>query len=160
MQIAQQKVVTIDYVLTNDRGEEIDRSEGGNFAYLHGSSNIISGLENALDGKQAGDELSVNVAAAEGYGERDERLVQVISREMFNVNDPVEPGVQFNAVASDGQAVVVTVTKVEDDQVTIDGNHPLAGEDLNFQVKVVDVRDATDEELSHGHVHGPGGHHH
>ena len=159
MQIEPQKVVTIDYTLTDDKGVIIDRSEGGNFAYLHGAQNIIPGLENALEGKSAGDEVQVSVEPQEGYGERNDELAQEVPREMFGDNEP-EPGMQFNAQTPDGQMITVTVIEAEADKVVIDANHPLAGVNLNFDVKVLEVREATEEELSHGHVHGAGGHDH
>jgi len=160
MQIAQQKVVLIHYTLRNDAGEVIDSSSGGDaLAYLHGQGNIIPGLEKALEGKQAGDKLSVKIGPAEGYGERDAKLVQQVPRRQFGGAN-VQPGMQFHAQTSQGNARVVTVTGIVGDMVTVDGNHPLAGENLNFDVEVADVRDATAEELEHGHVHGPGGHHH
>jgi FKBP-type peptidyl-prolyl cis-trans isomerase SlyD len=161
MLIAQDKVVLIHYTLTNDRGEVLDSSSGGEpLAYLHGQGNIIPGLEKALAGKQAGDKLDVKVAPAEGYGERDDQLVQQVPRRAFSGAQDVKPGMQFHAQTSGGHARVVTVTRVAGDMVTVDGNHPLAGEHLNFAVEVTEVRDPTAEELSHGHVHGPGGHHH
>jgi FKBP-type peptidyl-prolyl cis-trans isomerase SlyD len=160
MEIAAQKVVTIDYTLTDDSGKVLDQSEGGNFAYLHGASNIIPGLENALTGKQAGDELSVSVTPAEGYGERNDALTQVVPRDAFNMEGDLQPGMQFHAQSPDGNMIVVTIASVDGDNITIDGNHPLAGVNLNFEVKVVDVREANEEELSHGHVHGPEGHDH
>lgn len=160
MEIAAQKVVTIDYTLTDDSGKVLDQSEGGNFAYLHGASNIIPGLENALTGKQAGDALSVSVSPAEGYGERKDALTQVVPRDAFNMEGELQPGMQFHAQSPDGNMIVVTIAQVEGDNITIDGNHPLAGVNLNFDVKVVDVRDANEEELAHGHVHGPEGHDH
>ncbi|HHH36230.1 MAG TPA: peptidylprolyl isomerase [Gammaproteobacteria bacterium] len=157
MQIANNKVVTIDYVLTDDQGNVIDRSEGGRFAYLHGANNIIPGLERALDGKEKGDSLAVSIPPEEGYGQRDESLTQVVSRSAFESPDDIEVGRQFHAQSPEGQPLVITVVAVADDEVTIDGNHPLAGANLNFDISIVDVRDATEEELSHGHVHGPGG---
>ena len=161
MNIGQDKVVLIHYTLTNDQGEVIDSSSGGDpLAYLHGQGNIIPGLEKALEGKQAGDKLDVKVAPGEGYGERDDKLVQQVPRRAFSGAKDVQPGMQFHAQTSGGQMRVVTVTRVVGDMVTVDGNHPLAGENLNFAVEVTEVRDATEEELSHGHVHGPGGHHH
>ena len=159
MQIAEQKVVTIDYTLTDDQGTVIDQSEGGKFAYLHGARNIIPGLEKALEGKGAGDAVKVEVAPEEGYGPRDDNLQQQVPREMFGEHEP-QPGMQFNAQTPDGQTITVTVVKAEGDQVTIDANHPLAGVSLNFDVQVVDVRDATEEEQSHGHVHGADDHDH
>lgn len=161
MQIAQDKVVLIHYTLTNDGGEVLDSSSGNApLAYLHGQGNIIPGLEKALEGKQAGDKLEVKVAPAEGYGERDDKLVQQVPRRAFGGVQNVQPGMQFHAQTSQGQTRVVTVKNVIGDMVTVDGNHPLAGEHLTFAVEVTEVRDATEEELSHGHVHGPGGHHH
>ena len=160
MEIANEKVVTIDYTLKDDEGNIIDQSQGGQFAYLHGAQNIIPGLENALTGKQSGDEVNVSISPEEGYGPRDESLQQVVSKEMFASPDEIEVGRQFHAQSPSGDVLTITVTGVDGDQITIDGNHPLAGVNLNFDVKVVDVRDATPEELSHGHVHGPEGHEH
>lgn len=160
MQIAKHKVVTLDYTLTDDKGNVLDSSENGDFIYLHGANNIIPGLENALAGKKSGDELKVSVTPDEGYGQRNDALTQVVPKEAFDTADDLQVGQQFHAQTPEGQYVMITVTHIDGDQITIDGNHPLAGVDLNFQVKVLDVRDATEEEVSHGHVHGPGGHHH
>lgn len=160
MTISANKVVTLDYTLTNDEGTVIDKSEDGNFLYLHGASNIIPGLEQALEGKTVGDELTVNVEPKDGYGERNDEMTQVVPREMFGDVSEIEPGMQFHAQSPDGQMLVVTVVEADEENVTVDGNHPLAGVNLNFDVKVVDVRDATQEELDHGHVHGPGAHEH
>src|SRR5699024_1760339 len=118
------------------------------------AGNIIPGLEKALEGKQAGEQVAVRVPAAEGYGERDDALMQDVPMEMFQGVEQVEPGMRFQAQTSAG-VQIVTVTKIDDSQVTVDGNHPLAGTPLNFDVNVVEVRDATEEELTHGHVHGP-----
>lgn len=160
MQIAKHKVVSIDYTLTNDAGDVVDSSAGGEpLVYLHGMHNIISGLENALEGKSAGDTLQVTIAPKDGYGERVDAMVQTVPRELFQGVDQLEVGMQFQANTDSG-VQVVTITAVEGDEVTVDGNHPLAGENLNFDVTVVDVRDASDEEIEHGHVHGPGGHQH
>ena len=161
MLIGSEKVVLIHYTLTDDSGQVLDSSSGREpLAYLHGKGNIIPGLEKALEGKQAGDKLNVAVEPAEGYGERDERLVQDVPREAFENVDEVNPGMQFQAQNEQGQARIVTVTKVADDLITIDANHPLAGANLNFDVEVTEVREPTAEELEHGHVHGPGGHNH
>lgn len=160
MEIAQQRVVYIHYTLTNDAGEVLDSSRGNEpLAYLHGAGNIIAGLESALAGKQAGDKLNVRVEPSQGYGERDERLVQDVPRRAFEGIAEIQPGMSFQAQSNQGPMRVV-VTRVAGDMVTVDGNHPLAGEALNFDVEVTQVRDASQEELSHGHVHGPGGHHH
>ena len=160
MQIAQDKVVLIHYTLKNDSGEVIDSSSGGDpLAYIHGQGNIVPGLEKALEGKQVGDTLSVKVGPAEGYGERDDKLVQQVPRRQFGSAN-VQPGMQFHAQTSGGHTRVVTVTRIVGDMVMVDGNHPLAGENLNFDVEVTEVREPSEEELAHGHVHGPGGHHH
>lgn len=160
MQVAENSVVLIHYTLTNDQGEVLDSSSGGEpLAYLHGSGNIIPGLEKALEGKQAGDKLVVKVAPADGYGERNDALIQQVPKRAFQGVAQIQPGMSFTAQSSQGP-MQVTVTAVAGDMVTVDGNHPLAGETLNFDVEVTEVRKATLEELSHGHVHGPGGHHH
>jgi len=160
MQISDNTVVTLDYTLTDDDGNILDSTQGqGDFAYLHGASNIIPGLENALAGKVAGDEVKVHIEPAEGYGEQMDEMVQVVPRDMFQVEEEINLGMQFQAQSSSGQMVVVTVTDITDDNITVDGNHPLAGTPLNFEVKVMDVREATAEELDHGHAHGPDGHH-
>lgn len=160
MQIADKTVVTIDYTLKDDNGTILDSSSDGQFTYLHGANNIIPGLENALTGKSSGDEVNVTVIPAEGYGERNDSMVQAVPRDMFDSEQEIQVGMQFHAQSPEGEMIVVTVTDVEEDDITVDGNHPLAGKNLNFGVKVVDVREATSEELDHGHVHGPGGHHH
>ncbi|KJK01078.1 peptidylprolyl isomerase [Pseudomonas sp. 21] len=161
MQIAANKAVSIDYTLTNDAGEVIDSSAGGApLVYLHGAHNIIGGLEKALEGKQVGDELDVTVEPAEAYGEYSAELVATLTREMFEGVDELEVGMQFHASAPDGGMQIVTIRDIEGDDVIVDGNHPLAGQRLNFKVKVVDIRDASAEEVAHGHVHGEGGHHH
>lgn len=160
MQIADKMVVTIDYTLKDDNGTILDSSSDGKFAYLHGAHNIIPGLENALTGKSAGDEVNVSVSPAEGYGERNDSMVQAVSRDMFDSEQEIEVGMQFHAQSPEGEMIVVTVMDVADDNITVDGNHPLAGVNLNFGVKVIDVREATTEEIDHGHVHGPGGHQH
>ena len=160
MQIQAHKVVTLNYTLTDDDGNVIDQSNDGSFVYLHGANNIIPGLESALDGKQAGDALDVKVEPADRYGERDAAKTQEVPRNMFPEDTDIEPGMQFHAQGPNGEVLVVTVAKVEGDTITVDGNHPLAGVPLNFAVEVVNVRDAKQEEIEHGHVHGPGGHHH
>jgi len=161
MQIAQNSVVSIHYTLTNDGGDVIDSSAGSEpLVYLHGAGNIIPGLENPLVGKAAGDTLQVRVAPVDGYGEVDINLIQQVPTAMFQGSDTIEPGMTFQAQDQSGYIQRVTVTAVNDNTVTIDANHPLAGQHLNFDVTVVDVRAASQEELDHGHVHGAGGHHH
>lgn len=159
MQVADNMAVSIHYTLTNDAGETLDSSIGGDaLVYLHGKGNIIPGLEKALAGKSVGDKLSVSIAPADAYGEYHEEMVQVIPRKMFEGIDTVEVGMQFHADVSSGPGIV-TVVKVDGDDITIDGNHPLAGETLNFDVEVVDIRTATEDELAHGHIHGAGCNH-
>lgn len=161
MLIAANKAVSIDYTLTNDAGEVIDSSAGGApLVYLHGAGNIIPGLEKALEGKTTGDELDVAVEPEDAYGEYLAELVSTLNRSMFEGVDELEVGMQFHASAPDGQMQIVTIRDLDGDDVTVDGNHPLAGQRLNFKVKVVDVRDASEEEIAHRHIHGEGGHHH
>ncbi|MCE8032506.1 MAG: peptidylprolyl isomerase [Halomonas sp.] len=160
MQIAQNSVVAFHYTLTNDAGEVLDSSEGRQpLTYLHGAGNIIPGLEKQLEGREAGDKLNVTVAPEEGYGEVQPQLVQEVPRDAFQGVESVEPGMQFQA-QTQGGPLMVTVTKVEGDTVTVDGNHPLAGQKLNFDVEIAEVREASQEEIEHGHVHGEGGHQH
>jgi FKBP-type peptidyl-prolyl cis-trans isomerase SlyD len=161
MLIAANKAVSIDYTLTNDAGEVIDSSAGGApLAYLHGAGNIIGGLEKALLGKQVGDELEDSVEPEDAYGEYSAELVATLNRSMFEGVDELGVGMQFHASGPDGGMQIVTIRELEGDDVIVDGNHPLAGQRLNFKVKVVSVRDASEEEVAHGHIHGEGGHHH
>jgi FKBP-type peptidyl-prolyl cis-trans isomerase SlyD len=160
MQIQDNSVVSFHYELTNDAGEVLDASAPNNpLTYLHGAGNIIRGLEAQLAGKTAGAELKVTVQPEDGYGTHREDLVQEVPRQAFPEPDKLEAGMQFSA-QSDRGTLPVVITKVTEDSVTVDGNHPLAGQVLHFAVRIADVRDASPEELSHGHVHGPGGHHH
>ncbi len=153
MVIADQKVVSIHYKLTNDDGTVLQESAADEpLSYLHGSGNIIPGLESALSGKTIGDKLSVSVDPEQGYGARNDALVQELPRKLFEGIDVIQEGMQFQAQSDQG-AQVITVTKVDGDRITVDGNHPLAGQTLNFEVEVDSVRDATAEEISHGHVH-------
>jgi len=160
MQISKNKVASFDYTLTDNEGTVIDSSKGHEpMAYIQGAGFLIPGLESEMEGKAAGDAFQVKVEPGNGYGERDAELVKLVGRDMFGEVEDLQPGMQFEAEGEDG-VEVVTVTEVNDDGVTVDGNHPLAGVTLNFDIKVVDVREASAEELEHGHVHGPGGHHH
>ncbi|MCW8956842.1 MAG: peptidylprolyl isomerase [Gammaproteobacteria bacterium] len=159
MLIDNHKVITINYTLKDDDGKLIDESNDGSFCYLHGADNIIPGMEQALHGKSKDDQLQLSLKPEQAYGEYVEALTQVVDRSMFDVNDTIEAGMQFQAQSENGQMIMITVTKVDGDNVTIDGNHPLAGETLHYDITVIDVRDATEEEISHGHVHMPGHHH-
>ena len=160
MQIADQKVITLNYILKDDEGNIIDQANDGSFVYLHGALNIVPGLEKALTGKAVGDAVSVSVAPEEAYGPRDDQRIQEVPRDMFPEDTEIEAGMQFNAEGPDGEQLLVTVAKVESDSITVDGNHPLAGVQLNFDVEIIEIRAATAEELDHGHVHGAGGVHH
>jgi FKBP-type peptidyl-prolyl cis-trans isomerase SlyD len=156
MQITKNKVASIHYTLRDNSGNVIDSSEGkAPLHYLHGAGNLIIGMEEGLEGKSKGEKLTLKITPEKGYGEKDENLVQKVPRSAFGGQE-VKPGMQF----STNQGGVVTVTNVGLDSVTVDANHPLAGVELNFAVEIVDVRDATNDEISHGHVHGPEGHHH
>ncbi len=160
MNIEKNRVVTFHYTLRDEQGAVIDSSSGrAPLSYLHGKGNIIPGLEQALVGKVAGEKLDVTVQPEQGYGRRDERLVQIVARNLFGEVGDLKPGMQVRANGSQG-ARLVTVVSVDRDFVTVDGNHPLAGRTLNFSVEVAEVRKATHEEVTHGHVHGPGGHAH
>jgi len=160
MQIAQDSVVSIHYTLTSDSGDVLDSSSGNDpLIYLQGHGNLIPGLERELAGKQAGDKLKVRIAPADAYGELDDSLIQEVPRAAFGGTPEIQVGMQFQAQSNHGPHTV-TVSKIVGDTITVDGNHPLAGQHLNFAVEITEVRDATQEELSHGHVHGPGGHHH
>jgi len=160
MTIKSDSVVSILYTLKDDGGQIIDRSAPGDpLTYLHGHGQLISGLERQLEGRGPGEKLNVTIAPADGYGEYDGSLVQQVPRRALKGIANVKVGMQLRAQTDHG-ARTVTVTRVAGDMVTLDGNHPLAGKNLNFDVEVAAVRDATAEELEHGHVHGPGGHHH
>jgi FKBP-type peptidyl-prolyl cis-trans isomerase SlyD len=156
MNVAKNRVVTIDYTLTDDKNNLIDTTSGSeSFEYLHGFGNIIPGLETALEGKGQGDRFSVTVPAAQAYGERDDRMVLDVPLDRFQGAGPVKKGMRFHAETSGGFQIV-TVTQVAGQTVTIDGNHPLAGLDLTFDVTVHAIREANAEELAHGHVHTHG----
>jgi FKBP-type peptidyl-prolyl cis-trans isomerase SlyD len=160
MQIADRTVASFNYTLTNDAGDVLDSSEGREpLAYLHGKGNIVPGLEKEMTGKKVGDKFNVKVKPEEGYGVHNPALVQEVPRDAFRGVDKLEPGMQFRAESDRGPMMVV-ITAVTGDKVTVDGNHPLAGENLNFAIEITEVREASVEEVLHGHVHGPGGHHH
>ncbi|BFM12525.1 peptidylprolyl isomerase [Simiduia litorea] len=157
MNIADKLVASIHYTLTNDEGEVIDSSAGhAPLDYIQGLGNIIPGLENALNGKAVGDKLQVVIEPVDGYGEYNAELVQELPRTMFEGVDTIEVGMAFQAQTAAGMQVV-EVKEVDEETVTIDGNHQLAGQRLHFDVEVVAIREASAEELSHGHVHAAGG---
>lgn len=156
MQIAKHKVAAIHYTLTDNTGKVLDSSAGRDpLYYIHGMGNLIPGMEEGLDGKSKGDKFNIKVSPEKGYGVKDPNQVQQVPRSAFGTQ-PIEVGMQFQT----NQGGVVTVTKVGLESITVDANHPLAGVELNFAVEVVSIREASADELSHGHVHGPGGHHH
>ncbi|MHC5210469.1 MAG: FKBP-type peptidyl-prolyl cis-trans isomerase [Planctomycetota bacterium] len=160
MKIAKNAVAALEYTLKDDAGEVLDTSQGRDpLAYIHGIGNLIPGLEKELEGKGAGDELAVRIAAADAYGERDDNMIQTVTRDQMPEGAEIEVGMQLQAESESG-VHVVTVVGVEENEIRLDANHPLAGVALNFEVKVVEVRDATADELKHGHVHGAGGHQH
>ena len=162
MQIRKNSVVTMNYTLRDDTETIIDSSgDSGPFPYIHGAGGIIPGLESALEGKAVGDEIKIRIPPEEGYGERDEGLLQSVPRSSFEGVEDIAVGMQFQTpMEGDEGMQVVTVVMVDEEQVTVDANHPLSGVPLNFEVTIVEVRDATEEEIEHGHVHGPGGHEH
>jgi FKBP-type peptidyl-prolyl cis-trans isomerase SlyD len=160
VEIAADRVVTIHYTLKDDKGTVLDSSAGGEpLAYIQGHGNLVAGLEKALEGKQDGNTLAVVIPPEEGYGERDEKLIQRVPKRSLQGSGEIKKGMQFQARTDDGMRLF-TVTGVIGDMVSLDGNHPLADQTLHFDVEVVSVREATSEELEHGHVHGAGGHHH
>ncbi len=153
MQIANDKVVSIHYTLKDNDGKILDSSEGKDpLKYIQGKQNIIPGLENAMEGKSVGDKFNVKVEPNEGYGERNDQMVVSIPRTSFGEIKDINPGMQFQLNSQNGP-VVVTVVETDDENVKVDANHPLAGVELNFDVEVMDIREATTEELDHGHVH-------
>jgi FKBP-type peptidyl-prolyl cis-trans isomerase SlyD len=154
LMIGDNMVASIHYTLTDNAGEILDSSEGSDpLSYLHGAGNLIPGLEQALVGKTSGATLQVSVAPEDAYGDVQPELVQVVPAQAFQGVEKVEPGMAFEAHDPQGNARRIVVRHIDGDQVTVDANHPLAGVPLNFDVRVVDVRDATAEEIAHGHVH-------
>ena len=160
MNITKDKVVSMHYTVKNNEGALIDTSVGKEpLLYMQGHKNIIPGLESEMEGKTVGDKVEATIEPTNAYGEVIEELIQDVPRSAFEGVDKLEVGMNFQAQSEQGPVNVV-ITNVSDETVTVDGNHPLAGQTLNFNVEVVEVRDATEEELSHGHAHGAGGHQH
>jgi len=159
--IKQGTVVSMTYLLTNAEGEEIDRADKDEpFSYLHGAGQIVPGLEKALSGALVGTRKKVVVSPEEGYGEIEEGLRTSASRKQFPADAELSVGMRFAADDGNGHPIVFTITELDGDEVSLDGNHPLAGETLHFDVEIVGIREATAEELEHGHAHGPEGHSH
>ena len=160
MQIGERTVASFHYTLTNDAGKVIDSSaDRAPLTYLHGAGNIVPGLEKEMVGRQIGDVFNVVVEPEEGYGMPNPMMIQVVPREAFQGVDTLEVGMEFQAQTPQGP-MSVAIASIDGEEVTVDGNHPLAGKTLYFAIEVTGVRDASLEELTHGHVHGEGGHHH
>lgn len=154
MLVGDKMVVSISYTLTNSEGEVMDQSpENEPLQYLHGAAGIIPGLENELKGKAVGSEFDVTISPEEAYGERIDEMVQVAPKSAFPADAELTVGMQFTSQTPDGQQIMVTITDISDDQITIDGNHPLAGLTLHFTGKIENIREASAEELDHGHAH-------
>ncbi|MDB9865267.1 peptidylprolyl isomerase [Candidatus Thioglobus sp.] len=161
MKVTKDKVVSMHYTLKNDVGDVIDSSEGKEtMDFLQGHGNIIPGLETALEGSKKGDKVEVSIEPEEGYGLKMDDAIQEIPRTALQGIDEVKIGMQLQSQDQDGNPFVVTVIKLDDEKITVDANHPLAGETLHFSVSIEDVRDALEEEVSHGHAHSAGGHSH
>lgn len=160
MKIAKNSAVTLDYTLKNDAGKVLDESGGEPLTYLHGNGQLVPGLERELEGKAAGAKLKVVVAAKDGYGEKKTGKTIDVPIEQFEGAGHLHEGMPVHAVGDQGEETTLWVMKVTKKQVVLGLDHPLAGETLHFEVEVRGVRAATAEELSHGHVHGPGDHHH
>tara|TARA_B100001971_G_C18077850_1_gene476629 strand:+ start:374 stop:850 length:477 start_codon:yes stop_codon:yes gene_type:complete len=157
--IKKNDVVTMGFSLKNSAGEELDSADAKEpLNYLHGAKNIVPGLEEAINGLAVGDKKDVTISPDKGYGEDDPGLRLKIPRSNFPPKADIKPEMQF-ASEMDGHKQIFTVISVEDDEINVDGNHPLAGQTLHFSIEILGVRDATEEELSHGHVHD-GTHHH
>jgi FKBP-type peptidyl-prolyl cis-trans isomerase SlyD len=153
MQVEKNKVVEIDYTLKDGNGQLLDSSEGKQpLSYIQGVGNLIPGVENALEGKSSGERVQITVPPETGYGVRDDSLVLSVERDKFSQFEDLQEGVRFRMETPDGP-MVFTVVKIGDGEVLVDGNHPLAGMTLNFDITIQSVRDATSEELDHGHVH-------
>jgi FKBP-type peptidyl-prolyl cis-trans isomerase SlyD len=157
MIISPNKVVVLHYAVSDSEGTLIDSSyDEEPMAIIHGSGYLIPGLDNALANHKAGDKFEVSVAADDAYGQREDGFVQTIPKEMFEGIDDLAVGAQLRATTDDGEQTVIVVD-ITDEHITVDGNHPLAGIDLTFDVEIIEVRDATEQELEHGHVHAADG---
>jgi FKBP-type peptidyl-prolyl cis-trans isomerase SlyD len=160
MQITPGSVVVFDYTLTDDDKDIIDSSVGSEpLAYIQGEGQIVPGLEKAMEGKKAGDSFKISLPPEDGYGVHDPENISVVPADQIEGGEELEEGMQLHTEGEFGEQTVI-ITKIVGNEVTIDGNHPLAGMTLHFDISIRDVRPATDEERDHGHVHGPGGHHH
>lgn len=160
MAIGANKVVTLNYKLTDDQGNVIQTTENEPFIYLSGNSQILPKLEEQIDTMIIGGKKNIELSSSDAYGDYDEKAVQQVKKEEFPEGSNLEEGMQYMAHTPDGKPIPFVIKEVQEEDVTIDFNHPLAGKNLSFDVELVDVRDATPEELEHGHAHGGDGHHH
>lgn len=161
MAIEQNKVVTMNFTLKDDEGNLLDSTEkGGPFSYISGTNMVLPKLEEALSGMLIGSKKNLKLVAKDGYGDYNDDAIQVVGKENFPEDIVLEVGMEYMANSPDGVKMPFTISNVDGEEITIDFNHPLAGKNLNFDIELLNVRDATAEELSHGHVHGAGGHHH
>jgi FKBP-type peptidyl-prolyl cis-trans isomerase SlyD len=152
------QVVSLEYTLRVD-GKVVDASASGDpLEYLHGAANIIPGLEREMEGMAIGESKQVTVSAVDGYGEENDEAFLDVPRSEFPEDMPPDPGVEMELTTPEGQPMYARVESVEEDIVNLNMNHPLAGKELNFEVKVIGLRDATEEEMDHGHAHGAHGH--
>ena len=160
MKISKNSVVSIQYTLTDDQNDVLDRSSAQDpLVYLHGTGSLIPGLEKTLEGCIAGDKLKVSVKPEDGYGIRDDKMLQNVQKSEFPQGEELQVGMSFQVNGENGP-MVLTVVEIRGEEVIVDSNHPLAGVNLHFDVEVMSVREATENELSHGHAHGPNDHHH
>lgn len=160
MQITKNAIALFAYTLKDDDGDLLDSTEESDpLAYIHGVGQLIPGLEQELEGKGKGDSFEIRIPPEKAYGPKNQELIQPVPRDQLPDDVEIEVGMQFQAQSEDGSQVV-TVVEIDGDQISLDANHPLAGVALNFAVTVVEVREATPDELEHGHAHGPGGEDH
>lgn len=160
MKITTNSVVSLDYTLKNNAGEVLDSSEGRTpLLYLHGVGALIPGLENEINGMEKGQSKTVTVQPEHAYGHRRDELLHVVPKSGFQGDEEMQIGMQVQLETEQGPTIA-SIAKIEGEDITLDLNHPLAGETLTFEISIADIREATKDEISHGHVHGPGGHHH
>lgn len=160
MQLTKNKVAILNYTLKDKDGNILGQHNDGSFTYLHGAKNLIPALENALEGNQAGDKVDAIIEPEDAYGVHDPKKIQRVPKKTFPPEQELKIGMHFKSAMPDGTAMNVLITEIETDEIVVDGNHPLASKQLHFDIDILEIRDATEEELEHGHVHGPGGHHH
>lgn len=161
MSLIQNKAISFNYTLKDDKGNILDTTKGSSpFSFLSGNRQILPKLEDALNGMLLGSKKNVKIDAADAYGEYNEEAIQKVERTNFPKDVDLQPGMQFVTNSPDGHQMPFVISEIKENVVTIDFNHPLAGKNLEFDVELLDVRDATAEEIAHGHIHGQGGHQH